>query len=129
MYETLGIEIGRKNNLFPYMGDTTSKYKNMYNVANFYIRQVMFGVNLKPEERTKEQNEIFSIVEENIKVLNKIKIDTLNKTLTKINSDSSLSDSEKSKLFQKAAKKALPYKMPSKDKCTSSTTGHKRLYT
>ena len=32
MYETLGIEIGRKNNLFPYMGDTTSKYKNMYNV-------------------------------------------------------------------------------------------------
>ena len=116
MYETLGIEIGGKNNLFPYMGDTTSKYKNMYNVANFYIRQVMFGVNLKPEERTKEQNEIFSIVEENIKVLNKIKIDTLNKTLTKINSDSSLSDSEKSKLFQKAAKKALPYKMPSKDK-------------
>ena len=55
MYETLGIEIGGKNNLFPYMGDTTSKYKNMYNVANFYIRQVMFGVNLKPEERTKEQ--------------------------------------------------------------------------
>ena len=116
MYETLDIEIGRKNNLFPYMDDITSKYKNMYNVANFYIRQVMFGVNLKPEERTKEQNEIFSIVEDKIKVLNKIKIDTLNKTLTKINSDSSFTDSEKSKLFQKAAQKALPYKIPSKDK-------------
>ena len=116
MFEVMSIQMGKNNVLYSYMDEITAKYKNMYNVANFYIRQIMFGVDLKPEERTKEQNEIFNIVKENIKILNKVKIDTLNKTLTKINSDSSLSKIEKSKLFKQAAKKALPYKEPSKDK-------------
>lgn len=115
MFETISIQIGNNNPLFSYMEDITSKYKNMYNVANFYIRQVMFGVKINSENRTKEQKEIFSIIEKQLNILNKVKINTLNKTLTKINNDKTLSKEEKKKLFQQAAKKALPYKIPSKE--------------
>lgn len=115
MFETISIQIGTNNPLFSYMDDITYRYKNMYNVANFYIRQVMFGVKINSENRTKEQKEIFSIIEKQLNVLNKVKINTLNKTLTKINNDKTLSKEEKKKLFQQAAKKALPYKIPSKE--------------
>ena len=116
MFEVIDIQIGVKNPLFSYMSEITSKYKNMYNVANFYIRQVMFGVKVKPEDRIKEQKEVFGIIKNQLNVLDKVKINTLNKTLTKINNDETLSKEEKSKLFQQAAKKALPYKMPTEEK-------------
>ena len=76
MFEVIDIQIGVKNPLFSYMSEITSKYKNMYNVANFYIRQVMFGVKVKPEDRIKEQKEVFGIIKNQLNVLEKVKNNT-----------------------------------------------------
>lgn len=110
MFEIFNIQIGKKHELYSYMEEVTSKYKNLYNVSNFYIRQIMFGVHVEPNKRIEVQKQIFKIVEDNLKIYDKTKINTLNKTLTKINNNKELSEQERHELYNKALKKAYPCK-------------------
>lgn len=43
-YRTLQFRINSKHNLFSYCDTITFNSKNLYNVANFYIRQVYTGL-------------------------------------------------------------------------------------
>lgn len=86
MYNAITIEVDNKNKLFSYFEDMCKKSKNLKNVSNFYIRQLMTG--LKKEDSNKQENEkeVISIVEKSILKANSKKQENLIKRLEKLES-------------------------------------------
>ena len=70
-YRTIQITTNELNTYFDYI---TTSYKNMYNVANFYIRNCMTGIKKEPHKRTNNETEVLADIFNNIRSLNEIKI-------------------------------------------------------
>lgn len=51
--------------------DLTFKAKNLYNVVNYWIRQVMSGIKKKPEERYAGEQEVLALYEKHLSQINK----------------------------------------------------------
>ncbi|MBQ7727949.1 MAG: hypothetical protein IJT60_05150, partial [Clostridia bacterium] len=66
MYHVEKINIKPKHPQFEFCETATQMAKNMYNVANFYIRNTMTGLAKKPAERTDNENEVLQIVQKGI---------------------------------------------------------------
>ena len=78
-YRTLQFKINNKHPLFSYCDNVCLCSKNLYNIANFYIRQCFFG--LQKDETSLNENEstIINLINSKIDDLNKIKTDTFEK--------------------------------------------------
>lgn len=66
MYHVVKINIKPKHKLFGYCEAATTAAKNMYNVANFYIRNTMTGLSKDPEKLTDNEKEVLQIVHDSI---------------------------------------------------------------
>lgn len=75
-HRTYQFRIKKSNPLFKYCDKMCFNSKNLYNIANFYIRQAFSGV--KKEAALRHENEItvISTVNTNIEELNNIKVIT-----------------------------------------------------
>ena len=66
MYHVEKINIKPKHPLFEFCETATQMAKNMYNVANFYIRNTMTGLAKEAGKRTSNESEVLQIVQDGI---------------------------------------------------------------
>ena len=92
MYHVEMINIKPKHSLFEFCETVTNVSKNMYNVANFYIRNTMTGLSKETNQRTSNETEVLGIVQDGINTHNE-------KALNK----------------QSSGKKAVLFEMPTKE--------------
>ena len=77
MYKANKFRIKKKDTeLYVYCQEICHKYKNMYNVTNFYIRQVMTGIKKPESERQPNERKVLEMVEKHLPGYNKIKYNT-----------------------------------------------------
>lgn len=70
MYHVELINIKENDPFFAFCDDITNKAKNMFNVANFYIRNTMTGLKKDEASLTANETEVLNVVSESIKALN-----------------------------------------------------------
>ena len=58
MYNAIMIEVTKEHELYEYFKSCCEKSKNLKNVANFYIRQVMTGIK-NPKTKDNKMKRIF----------------------------------------------------------------------
>ena len=92
MYHVEKINIKPKHGLFEFCDIVTNVSKNMYNVANFYIRNAMTGLSKETNQRTSNETEVLRIVQDGINAHN-----------------------EKALKKQNSGKKAVLFEMPTKE--------------
>lgn len=74
MYRTYHFVIKKKSELFNYLEDMCMKSKNLWNVANFYIRQNMTGLQKPEEERQPNEVEVINKTIEGLRIMNNRRI-------------------------------------------------------
>ena len=74
MYHVECIDVRKGHPMFEYCDSITAWSKNMYNVANYHIRNVMTGLKKSPEERTANENEVLKTVFNSFVALNSIRV-------------------------------------------------------
>lgn len=73
MYHTAVFDVyneGTTSGLFEYFDRLTAGAKCMYNVANFYIRQIMTGLKKEPAKRTPNEQKVIDKVERYLPAIN-----------------------------------------------------------
>ena len=118
MYKSIDVEIHKNNELYLYFKEMCILSKNLYNTGNFYIRNTMTALAKNPKERNDHENEVFSIVEENIKYFNSTRMKTIEKKLFDIlNTEQNESKRQEAKNKLKEEFKKLHRKdnMPTKE--------------
>ena len=74
MFRANKFRIKKKDTeLYVYCQEICHKYKNMYNVTNFYIRQMMTGIKKPESERQPNEREVLEMVEKYLPGYNKIR--------------------------------------------------------
>ena len=73
MYRTVSFEIKKNTELYAYLEELCANSKRLYNTTNFYIRQVMTGIQKEDADRQKNEKNVLSIVETYLPKVNKIK--------------------------------------------------------
>lgn len=77
LYRTQKIKIKKGHRLYDYLDNICFLSKNLYNITNYYYRQVFTGaVKDKP---TKNEKEVIDIINNNIKKVNEIRINNAKK--------------------------------------------------
>lgn len=72
-YRVVKFEVNEKHKLYPYFEDCTQKAKNLYNVTNFYIRQVMTGIQKEPSKRQENEANVLDNIEHSLPLMNTIR--------------------------------------------------------
>ena len=72
-YRVVKFEVNEKHRLYPYFEDCCKKAKNLYNVTNFNIRQVMTGIKKKPFERQENEVNVLNNIEQSLPQMNAIR--------------------------------------------------------
>ena len=67
--------------LFDYFDNMCFLSKNLYNIPNFYIRQIYTGISKCPADREKNEVEAIELINAQIMTLNKLKLDYYYKRL------------------------------------------------
>ena len=62
MYRTVKYEINEDHEMYGYCKLVCSRFKNMYNVSNYYIRNVMSGIKKPVQELTSNEKEVLDTV-------------------------------------------------------------------
>ena len=75
-HRTYQFRIKKNNPLFEYCDEMCFKAKNLYNIANFYVRQAFSGIKKEPELRHDNETMVINTVNSCIKELNHIKVIT-----------------------------------------------------
>ena len=73
MYRTVSFEIKKNTELYAYLEELCANSKKLYNTTNFYIRQVMTGIQKEESARQKNEKEVLNIVLTYLPKVNKIK--------------------------------------------------------
>ena len=73
MYRTVSFEIKKNTELYAYLEELCTNAKNLYNTTNFYIRQVMTGIQKEDIDRQPNEKDVLSKIEEFLPLVNKIK--------------------------------------------------------
>ena len=73
MYRTVSFEIKKNTELYAYLEELCANAKNLYNTTNFYIRQVMTGIQKEEADRQPNEKEVLSIIQTYLPKVNKIK--------------------------------------------------------
>lgn len=75
-YRTLQFNINANHSLFKYCNDICLNSKNLYNIANFYIRQCYFGLHKNPSDRNDNENNVINSLNDKLTKINKKKTTT-----------------------------------------------------
>lgn len=78
-YRTLQFKITSNHSLFDYCDSICFNSKNLYNIANFYIRQCYFGLPKNPSDRNDNEINVINSLNDKLNIINNNKIDTFNK--------------------------------------------------
>ena len=70
MYHVETIDIGKKHPMFSYLDRACLCANNMYNVANFHIRNLMTGLHKDEHERTQNEKDVLRLVTESVPAIN-----------------------------------------------------------
>ena len=62
MYRTICVRIKKGHRLYSYFDDLARKSTNLYNVTNFFIRQVFTGIPKDPSARHKNESDVINTV-------------------------------------------------------------------
>ena len=118
MYHVECIDIHKDDPLFPYVDRACLCANNMYNVSNFYIRNLMTG--LKKDERGRTANEAFVIktVSGSIPGINDSLREKYDRKVRKIRDTEGLSDEERADRIGKV--KYLQFQAPTAEKWFAS---------
>ena len=118
MYHVECIDIHKDDPLFPYIDRACLCANNMYNVSNFYIRNLMTG--LKKDERGRTANEAFVIktVSGSIPGINTRLREKYDRKVRKIRDTKGLSDEERMDRIGKV--KHLQFQAPTAEKWFAS---------
>ena len=73
MYRTVSFEIKKNTELYAYLEELCANSKKLYNTTNFYIRQVMTGIQKEDADRQPNEKEVLSKIKEFLPLVNKIK--------------------------------------------------------
>ena len=73
MYRTVSFEIKKNTELYAYLEELCANSKRLYNTTNFYIRQVMTGIQKEDTDRQPNEKEVLSKIEEYLPLVNIIK--------------------------------------------------------
>ncbi len=95
MYHMESIDIRPADPEFAYMDRASLCSNNMFNTANFYIRNLMTGLAKQPDERTPNENFVISSVNDAIPDINKLLMDKYERKVQKIINDKQLSGRDK----------------------------------
>lgn len=82
-YRTYQFHISKGDALFEYCDTMCFNSKNMYNVTNFYIRQIMTGVKKDKPLLSENEKEVFTMIQNSLPTMNQIKQDTYEKECLK----------------------------------------------
>ena len=82
-YRTYQFHISKGDELFNYCDTMCFNSKNLYNVTNFYIRQIMTGVKKDKSLQSQNEKEVFSIIKGSLTPMNDTKTQTYEKDLKK----------------------------------------------
>ena len=108
MYHVETIDIAGKHPLYAY-ADTYTRYaNNMYNVTNYYIRNLMTG--LKKETPTPNEASVIRVVQDSIPKINAALLRKHETKAANIRADMSLTDKERAAKLKKA--KCAVFEMP-----------------
>lgn len=114
MYHTETIDIDRKHPMLQYADNYTAYANNMFNTANFYIRNLMTGLKKDADKRTTNESEVIAIVKESIPSINKSLKEKYDQKVGRIKADKSLTDEEKDKKIKRV--KYSEFSMPNAEK-------------
>lgn len=78
-YRVYQIRIKKGHRFFNYCDKMCFQSKNLYNTANFYARQVFFGLRKDKRHRQPLETKVLSIVEQYLPIMNKIKLSWVEK--------------------------------------------------
>ena len=82
-FRTYQFHISKGDALFEYCDTMCFNSKNLYNVTNFYIRQIMTGVKKDKSLQSENEKEVFRIIEKTLPLMNQVKEETHEKELLK----------------------------------------------
>jgi putative transposase len=81
MYSSYKIQIHPEHELFEYCDTLCFKAKNLYNITNYYIRQVY--TSLKKETRNENQLQVLMVIETHLPKMNEIRMKSYEKVKAK----------------------------------------------
>jgi putative transposase len=81
MYQSYKIQIHPEHELFDYCDSHCFKAKNLYNITNYYIRQVYTA--LKKEIKNENQLQVLTEIEEHLPHMNKIRLKSFERAKSK----------------------------------------------
>ncbi|MEH7306651.1 hypothetical protein [Neobacillus drentensis] len=81
MYRSYKIQIQPEHELFDYCDSLCFKAKNLYNITNYYIRQVYTA--LKKETRTENQLQVLTDIQDHLPQMNKIRLKSFERAKSK----------------------------------------------
>ena len=114
MYHIETIDIGKKHLMFPYLDHACLCANNMYNVANFHIRNLMTGLHKDEHERTQNEKDVLRLVTESVPAINERLAEKYEARKKRIEDDKRLSGAEKAKRID--ALKFSQFPLPTTDK-------------
>lgn len=111
-FRSYQFNISKSKDLFQYCDDMCFKSKNMYNVTNFYIRQIMTGVKKDKSLQSENEKEVFKMIQNSLIPMNNTKIETYEKKLFKY--EAKLKENPNNKKLKEPSLKL--FEIPSKDR-------------
>ena len=114
MYHVETIDIGKKHPMFSYLDHACLCANNMYNVANFHIRNLMTSLHKDAHERTQNERDVLRLVAESVPVINERLAEKYEVRKKRIEDDKRLSGAEKAKRID--ALKFSQFPLPTADK-------------
>ena len=111
MYHAEVIDISREHALFAYADAYTRYANNMYNTANYYIRNLMTG--LKKDVPTPNEASVIGIVRKAVPEINVSLRKKYETKATNIRADRSLTDAGRAEKLRKL--KCSVFRMPTSD--------------
>ena len=95
MYRTRKYEADEMHPLYPYFYTICGSSKCLYNVTDYYIRNMMTGIQKDISQRTTNEQAVIEAVEQALPAYEQTRLKTLKKRIDKIKKDDSLSLAEK----------------------------------
>ena len=111
MYHTEVIDISREHALFAYADAYTRYANNMYNTANYYIRNLMTG--LKKDIPTPNEASVIGIIRDTVPKINASLRQKYGTKTANIRADGSLTDTERTEKLKKV--RCVTFGMPTSD--------------
>ena len=81
MYSAFKIQVGHNHELFSYFDSLCFNAKNLYNVTNYYVRQVYTA--LKAKKINENQKLVLKEIDENLDKMNEVRLKSYGKALEK----------------------------------------------